>query len=63
MTQQQPPILAQLVFHGTQEANVESILKQGLDPNKRKGQAHGRGEYFAEVRGEGSWPVCTRCGE
>ena len=39
-----------LVFHGTAEANIPSILRDGLDPKRRAGQAHGPGEYFA---GEG----------
>lgn len=42
-----PPI--KLVFHGTAEANVESILRDGMDPSRRgeHGQAYGPGEYFA----------------
>lgn len=36
-----------LVFHGTREENVLSILKNGLDANLRQGQAYGPGEYFA----------------
>ncbi|KAL9188919.1 hypothetical protein ACHAXT_011409 [Thalassiosira profunda] len=39
--------VVRIVFHGTSEANVESILCNGLDPSLRKGQAHGQGEYFA----------------
>ena len=35
-----------IVFHGTPEKNVSTILKGGLDPKKRRGQAHGPGEYF-----------------
>ena len=35
-----------LVFHGTPEANIESICARGLDPTRRAGQAHGPGEYF-----------------
>ena len=35
-----------LVFHGTPEANVESICSEGLDPARRNGQAYGAGEYF-----------------
>jgi len=35
-----------IVFHGTPEKNVSTILKDGLDPKKRSGQAHGPGEYF-----------------
>ena len=36
-----------LVFHGTAEANVDAICRDGLDPRRRAGQAHGPGEYFA----------------
>ena len=36
-----------LVFHGTLESNVESILSNGLDPSLRRGQQFGQGEYFA----------------
>ena len=36
-----------LVFHGTRKANIQSILENGLDPTKRKGQAYGPGEYFS----------------
>ena len=36
-----------LVFHGTAEANIGAILRNGLDPRRRSGQAHGPGEYFA----------------
>ena len=35
-----------LCFHGTMEQNIESICQNGLDPKRRAGQAHGRGEYF-----------------
>lgn len=31
-----------LVFHGTQESNIESILSNGLDPSLRKGQSYGQ---------------------
>lgn len=37
----------ELLFHGTPEHNIENICRQGLDPGKRHGQAHGPGEYFA----------------
>ena len=37
-----------MVFHGTPEANVESICREGLDPKRRAGQAMGPGEYFGE---------------
>jgi len=36
-----------VVFHGTRTSNIESILKDGLDTNKRSGQAYGPGEYFS----------------
>jgi hypothetical protein len=35
-----------LAFHGTPEANVDSICKHSLDPARRAGQAMGKGEYF-----------------
>mmetsp|Transcript_9274 Transcript_9274/g.12156 ORF Transcript_9274/g.12156 Transcript_9274/m.12156 type:complete len:291 (-) Transcript_9274:210-1082(-) len=35
-----------LCFHGTPNENVESILRDGLDPKRRTGQAMGKGEYF-----------------
>jgi len=35
-----------LVFHGTPEENIHSICREGLDPRRRSGQAHGPGEYF-----------------
>ena len=43
------PDLASLaiVFHGTHENNIPAILKNGLDPKKRSGQAYGPGEYFS----------------
>ena len=37
----------QLAFHGTPEANIQSICTNGFDPSKRSGQAYGPGEYFA----------------
>jgi len=37
----------ELCFHGTAEANVDAIMKGGLDPSRRNGQAYGPGEYFA----------------
>jgi len=36
-----------MVFHGTHKSNIESILKDGLDIEKRKGQTFGPGEYFS----------------
>ena len=35
-----------IVFHGTPEANVGAICREGLDPARRAGQAMGAGEYF-----------------
>ena len=37
-----------LVFHGTPEENIAAICTDGLDPNRRSGQALGPGEYFGE---------------
>lgn len=36
-----------LLYHGTAEQNIDSILEEGLDPALRSGQAFGPGEYFA----------------
>ncbi|CAB9504573.1 Poly(ADP-ribose) polymerase catalytic domain [Seminavis robusta] len=38
-------------FHGTATHNLESILRNGLDPHKRRGQAYGPGEYFGKDPG------------
>lgn len=35
-------------WHGTQEANVASIARNGFDPRRRTGQVFGAGEYFAK---------------
>jgi len=37
-----------VVFHGTSPHNIDSILKNGLDQNRRSGQAYGPGEYFSK---------------
>lgn len=37
----------QLAFHGTPEANIQSICANGFDSSRRRGQALGPGEYFA----------------
>ena len=37
-----------IVFHGTSSENISTILKNGLDPLRRKGQALGPGEYFGK---------------
>lgn len=36
-----------VVFHGTAEANQDSILLENLDPTRRRGQSMGPGEYTA----------------
>lgn len=45
------PKTAQLgvVFHGTASKNIDIILKEGLDPARRNGQAYGPGEYFGKT--------------
>jgi hypothetical protein len=40
-----------IVFHGTFERNIPHILRDGLDPKIRSGQAYGVGEYFATEPG------------
>ena len=35
-----------MCFHGTNEANIDPICRDGLDPARRAGQAMGPGEYF-----------------
>ena len=35
-----------MCFHGTHEANIAPICRDGLDPARRAGQAMGPGEYF-----------------
>ena len=42
-----PDSVLGLVFHGTSEGNIQSILAHGLDPRRRKRQAFGPGEYFS----------------
>jgi Poly(ADP-ribose) polymerase catalytic domain len=37
-----------VVFHGTSPQNIPPILKDGLDPTKRRGQGYGPGEYFSK---------------
>ena len=38
-----------VVYHGTSENNIDNILRCGLDPKRRRGQACGPGEYFGNV--------------
>ncbi|CAF0990082.1 unnamed protein product [Brachionus calyciflorus] len=33
-------------WHGTSLTSIDPICKEGFDPRKRSGQAHGQGEYF-----------------
>lgn len=40
-----------LAFHGTAEANIDSICRNGYDASRRSGQAYGSGEYFASTPG------------
>lgn len=40
-----------LVFHGTPERNVDAIMREGLDPGRRRGQVYGAGEYFGTDAG------------
>ncbi|KAL0207918.1 hypothetical protein P9112_010505 [Eukaryota sp. TZLM1-RC] len=36
-------------WHGSAFQNLPSIFQNGFDPKKRRGQALGRGEYFATI--------------
>lgn len=40
-----------LVFHGTRPHNLPNILRCGLNPERRTGQAYGPGEYFSKEPG------------
>ena len=40
-----------IVFHGTHPDNIKAILRNGLDPKKRRCQAYGPGEYFSTEPG------------
>jgi hypothetical protein len=46
-----------LCFHGTPEANIGAIFREGLDPKRRAGQAFGAGEYFGATAAV-SVPYC-----
>lgn len=37
-----------IVFHGTDKRNIDVIMREGLDPSRRSGQAYGPGEYFGK---------------
>ena len=37
-----------LVFYGTAQSNIDSILQMGLEKSRRRGQAYGPGEYFSK---------------
>lgn len=45
------------VFHGTKPDNINTILRDGLDPKKRSGQCYGPGEYFSKT-GSASVSYC-----
>ena len=49
--QEHPSLNLALAFHGTAEANVTTILKRGLDPQFRRTQAFGKGDYFSKEPG------------
>ena len=38
-----------VAFHGTNKEYIQPILQEGLDPNKRRRQAYGPGEYFSTL--------------
>lgn len=40
-----------IVFHGTAAKNIGGIIVNGLNPDLRRGQAYGPGEYFATEPG------------
>jgi len=48
-----------VVFHGTHSSNIENILEDGLDKEKRLLQAYGPGEYFSTEPG----PSLSYCKE
>ena len=45
----QSKLFVRIVFHGTRESNIESILRNGLDRRMRSRQAYGQGEYYANT--------------
>ena len=45
-------------IHRQAEGNIDAICKDGLNPQLRRGQAYGKGEYFA-VRGTSALPLPT----
>lgn len=50
----------QLVFHGTAEANIDAICREGLDPKRRAGQAMGPGGARARAqRRRFTGPCCV----
>ncbi|CAB9525165.1 expressed unknown protein [Seminavis robusta] len=52
-----------LVFHGTHTENIAPILKDGLDPAKRRRQSMGPGEYFATHPGVSTSYCRGACGD
>ena len=49
--QENPSLNLCLGFHGTADANVNTILKRGMDPQYRRTQAFDKGEYFSKEPG------------
>ena len=50
-------------FHGTPERNVAPILREGLDPRRRRGQAFGAELNKGELEGlEARLQLCSRYG-
>ena len=47
--QRVPDQTVKLCFHGTAEANIDAICRDGLDPKRRAGQAYGPGEYLSLI--------------
>jgi hypothetical protein len=47
----EPTTSLAIVFHGTATMNIPNILRSGLDPKRRSGQAYGPGEYFSKEPG------------
>jgi hypothetical protein len=44
-------------WHGTEEANIDGICRQGFNPACRRGQQYGRGEYFG-ITSTASYGYC-----
>jgi hypothetical protein len=44
-------------WHGTEEANIDSICREGFNPAHRRGQQYGQGEYFG-ITSTASYGYC-----